>query len=625
MDGMLTGTSCIVRSPAQSEYTAAIRPIVAGVLLSVCLVAVSHAQTAANVAVVINQDSPASIEVGEYYARKRAISESNIIRLRTAPEELISRAAYIDAIERPIAVALSDRGLQDRILYIVLTKGVPLRISGSAGLNTTGASVDSELTLLYRKLTGRSVITAGRVDNPYFLRSSDLGDARPFSHRDHDIYLVTRLDAFTVQEATALVDRALAPATEGRIILDRRGGATAATADLWLVAARTRLTGLGRSTRVDLVEDPVPDDGPVLGYYSWGSSDPLNGRRRLGLHFTAGSLAATLAGTDARTFATPPEGWQPAVGSADRSKWFAETPQSLIADLIRDGATGAAGNVTEPLLASALRPQVLFPAYLSGFNLAEAFYLALPHLSWQGVIVGDPLCRPFAGRTLTSAEIDAGVDDQTGLPGLFAKRRAEIVRALLPGGSPAVIALIVRAEAQLAADNKDAARGSFEELTKIAPDQPAAYLQLALMDEQAGAFERAMDRYRRVLQLQPRNAVALNNLAFRLASQNPEATEALPLARRAAALAPQDPKVLDTLGWILYLRGAYGEAAGILADAVRKDQGTAEIRLHAAIVAAAVGSYTVAESHLKDALRLRPQYESRDDVRELREKLQKRR
>ena len=44
--------------------------------------------------------------------------------------------------------------MHDRIFYIVLTKGIPLRISGSGGRAGTAASVDSELTLLYRKLVG---------------------------------------------------------------------------------------------------------------------------------------------------------------------------------------------------------------------------------------------------------------------------------------------------------------------------------------------------------------------------------------------------------------------------------------------------------------------------------------
>ena len=69
--------------------------------------------------------------------------------------------------------------------------------------------------------------------------------------------------------------------------------------------------------------------------------------------------------------------------------------QSLIADLVRDGVTGVAGYVGEPFLDGTIRPDILFPAYVGGLNLIEAYYAAMPYLSWQTVIVGDPLCAPF--------------------------------------------------------------------------------------------------------------------------------------------------------------------------------------------------------------------------------------
>jgi len=37
-------------------------------------------------------------------------------------------------------------------------------------------------------------------------------------------------------------------------------------------------------------------------------------------------------------------------------------------------------------------PDLLFAAYYSGRNLAESFYLAIRSLSWQNIVVGDPLC-----------------------------------------------------------------------------------------------------------------------------------------------------------------------------------------------------------------------------------------
>ncbi len=94
--------------------------------------------------------------------------------------------------------------------------------------------------------------------------------------------------------------------------------------------------------------------------------------------------------TEARTFTEPPAGWTTGPW-IDRSKFYAGSAQSLTGDLIRDGVTGVAGQVAEPFVDATIRPNILFPAYLSGFNLAEAFYLGMPFVSWQTVVVGDPL------------------------------------------------------------------------------------------------------------------------------------------------------------------------------------------------------------------------------------------
>ena len=57
---------------------------------------------------------------------------------------------------------------------------------------------------------------------------------------------------------------------------------------------------------------------------------------------------------------------------------FAGSSQSLSGDLVRSGATGVAGQVAEPYLDGAIRPDILFPVVHFGFNLAEAFYLRPP-------------------------------------------------------------------------------------------------------------------------------------------------------------------------------------------------------------------------------------------------------
>src|SRR6185436_10579103 len=106
----------------------------------------------------------------------------------------------------------------------------------------------------------------------------------------------------------------------------------------------------------------------------------------------------------------------------DTRTYFEGSPQSLSGDLIRAGVTGVAGHVAEPYLDATVRPDVLFPAYVAGFNLVESFYLAMPYLSWQTVVIGDPLCAPFRQRTLPAQEIDRGIDAATELP-TFASAR----------------------------------------------------------------------------------------------------------------------------------------------------------------------------------------------------------
>src|SRR4029079_10436671 len=92
------------------------------------------AQSAENVAVVINENSSVSQRIGEYYARKHALPSTNVIRIKTSTDEMLDRLTYLTSIETPIAAALGRQNLQDRILYLVLTKGVPLRVSGTNGV-----------------------------------------------------------------------------------------------------------------------------------------------------------------------------------------------------------------------------------------------------------------------------------------------------------------------------------------------------------------------------------------------------------------------------------------------------------------------------------------------------------
>lgn len=576
------------------------------------------AQTGQNVLVVANSNSSPSIEIAEYYATKRQIPSEQILRIAVPVTEEISRPSYDAQIEKPIIEWLLAHSAQDRILYIVLTKGVPFRVTGSSGADGTVASVDSELTLIYRKLMGQVFVLNGPLPNPYFLRDAAITDAKPFNRREHDIYLTARLDGYTVADVKGLIDRGGVPLKQGRIALDARSELRTSVGNEWLERAAAALTKLpGWESRVLYDKTPMPlrKQADVLGYYSWGSNDPLIFFRSPDMQFVPGALAGMFVSTDARTMEEPLKGWE------IRSASHHGSTQSLTGDLIRAGITGVAGHVAEPYLESTIRPDILFPAYVSGFNLVESFYLAMPSLSWQTVVIGDPLCAPFRDHMVATGDIDGGIDAESETPSYLTARRVAI--STKAGLKPEAAKLVLKADVRLFNSDVAGARQALEQATDVDDRFVAGHLRLAALYEAESDWKAAIDRYRRVLASQPDHLVALNNLAYRLAEHADAAEEALPLAKRAYDLSKgSSPVIADTLAWIYHRLDRDAEAEPLITAAVQKAPKNADLQLHAAFVLAATGKTKEATQALDTALTLDKRLESRADVALLRKRLQ---
>jgi uncharacterized protein (TIGR03790 family) len=583
--------------------------------LSIAAAPGAFAQTGANVAVVINEASEASGEIGRYYAAKRKLPAENVITLRAPTTDTIDRDGYVRNIETPILAALQKHRLQDRVLYLVLTKGIPLMIEGTGGRDGTRASVDSELTLLYRRLTGATVPVRGPVVNPYFQAES--GPVPVFTRTDQDIYLVTRLDGFTVADVRDLIDRASAPQASGLFVFDQKTGGASPGGDQWLRQASDALRTVVPPDRVRLAiaEPEAPD--PVIGYASWGSNDPGLHTRAPSLKFAPGALAMLFVGTSARTFTEPPKDWVP--GADFGADLYAGSRDSLLGDLVRAGATGAAGAGSEPFMDGTVRPDALFPAYVSGRNLAESFYRAIPFLSWQTVVVGDPLCAPFA-KAPAPIETSNAIDPETELPVIFAKRRLAALVSVNTGLAPATVSLFVRAMGREARGDFTGAVETTQQVIASAPTFFTAREYLGTLYERAGKKDLAERAYRQLLAVNRDNVIALNNLAY-LLTERGALDEALTFADQAYGLAPTNASVLDTLGWLQHLRGNEPEALRLLSDATKLSPRNGEVRLHAAIVAAATGDVGRAKRDLAAALQSAPDLANRPESLALMQKL----
>ena len=580
----------------------------------------AFAQDGANVLVVVNTASPVSAPIAARYVRARSIPGPNVLRLITTTNEEIDRAQYERQIERPIAEWLTSHAAQDRILYVVLIKGVPLRIAGTPGRQGTLASVDSELTLLYRRLVGMRTAMVGSIANPYFAGTKPLTESKPFSHAEHDIYLVSRLDGFSESDVNGLIDRGAAPARSGAFLLDTMTPPAEPIADGWLRASSAALVAAGWS-RVELDTAPaaVRNRSGLLGYASWGSRDPLLRTRPLGLGFTPGALATLLVSADARTVKEPPATWKPSE-AVTREASFEGSPQSLSADLIRDGVTGVSGYVAEPYLDGAVRPNILFPAYVAGFNLVEAFYLATPALGWRSIVFGDPLCAPLRTRLASSSEAGPALDAETELPAYFSQRRVAFLSST--GFSRVAVTLLLKGEGRRRVGDLAGARRALEEATTLEPRLLSAQRTLAAVYQDLGEHDRAIERLRRVLTDAPDDLLALNNLAYALAVHREAAAEALPLAQQAHARSKGSvPAITDTLGWIHYLLGQYGEAERYLTEAAAAAPDLADVQLHLAFVYMAQRRMPLASEALVRAVTLDPGLNERADVKELRARI----
>ena len=164
-----------------------------------------------------------------------------------------------------------------------------------------------------------------------------------------------------------------------------------------------------------------------------------------------------------------------------------------------------------------------------------------------------------------------------------------------------------QAEAQLLREAGDNAK-AYEVLTKALadhPDQPDLLYDSAMVAEKLGRIDDAEARLRRLLEITPDSAHALNALGYTLVDRTARTAEGLALIERALKLSPDDPFILDSMGWALFRMGKLDEAEKYLrrAMAARADP---EIAAHLGEVLWAKGERERAREVWKSQLDANP-------------------
>jgi tetratricopeptide (TPR) repeat protein len=180
----------------------------------------------------------------------------------------------------------------------------------------------------------------------------------------------------------------------------------------------------------------------------------------------------------------------------------------------------------------------------------------------------------------------------------------------LPATNDQQTAHLILAEAQILRRSK-AHQEAFDLLNnglKKLPDYPELLYDRALAADKLGKFKVLEQDLRKLIQLKPDNAHAYNALGYSLAERGDQLPEALKLIRRAAELSPEDPYIMDSLGWVYYRMGNFVDGLNYLnlAFATRPDP---EIAAHLGEVLWVQGAKEDAKDIWRSALEKDPDNE----------------
>jgi uncharacterized protein (TIGR03790 family) len=367
------------------------------------------------VIVIYNTRMPESKSVAEHYAERRQVPADQVFGFALNTNEVMPRAEYRDTLEKPLAKELEDRKLwhigseilhgtnaakdkviwkvqRSKIRYAVLCYGIPIRIDSDSSikeavadtmvpeLRKNGAAVDSELALL-PSIQQNYPIT-GPANNPFFT----LTNAALFQ-ATNGLLMVTRLDGPSAEIARGLVDKAMEAESNGLCgfaYFDLRSLDTNSPyrmGDNWILGAEKICQYYGGyQTIMDTNPATFPADATMsqIAFYSgWYDENASGPFAQPTVEFMPGAFAYHLHSFSAATIRSTTQRW--------------------VGPLLAKGAAATMGCVDEPYISGTPDVSIFAGRWIvMGFTYGEAAYACQQTLSWQTIVIGDPLYQPFA-------------------------------------------------------------------------------------------------------------------------------------------------------------------------------------------------------------------------------------
>jgi tetratricopeptide (TPR) repeat protein len=147
------------------------------------------------------------------------------------------------------------------------------------------------------------------------------------------------------------------------------------------------------------------------------------------------------------------------------------------------------------------------------------------------------------------------------------------------------------------------------------PKDTSTLFRLAQLQEAGKDFKAARATYENILKINPTFPPALNNLAIILSDRLNDLDGALGFAGKAREIAPADPIIGDTYGWILWRKGDFQRALSVLSQSSEKLAQNAEARSHLGMAQYSAGLENDAVSSLELAVTNKAEFAGKDVAR----------
>ncbi len=326
-----------------------------------------------NVVVVVNQNSPNSMQLGNDYCQLRGVPPQNLLRLTNWPGGSVnwSPGDFTNCLLNPLLAMIASRGLTNQAEVVLLSMDIPYRVTDGTNENST----TSDLFYGFKTVGAEgSCALPDDSTNSYAHAELPFSQGRPNTASGCS-FLAMMLTDTNLAGAESILSRGVA--SDG----------SAPTQTVWLAKTEDELRNV-RFVEFDnaVFENQVSGSAAVARVDTDATGFTNLGGLETGLaslvlvtnEFVPGAIGDDLTSYGGFIFDMDGRG---------------QTP--LLA-FVEAGAAGSYGTVTEPCNYPEKFPDPVDYFYQArGFTLAEAYYQSVMN-PFQGLVVGEPLAAPFA-------------------------------------------------------------------------------------------------------------------------------------------------------------------------------------------------------------------------------------